>query len=55
MSVKSKGCASGRWGYSTGDATEKLLRQVAVLGTPQPSPVTPSTSILKLWQSLAGS
>lgn len=55
MSVKSKGCASGQWGYSSGDATEKLLWQVAMLGTPQPSPVTQSISILNLLQNLTGS
>ena len=55
MSVKSKGCAGGRWGYSTGDATDKLLCQMATLGTPQASPVTQTISILTLLQNLAGS
>ena len=55
MSVKSKGCGSGRWGHSPGDATDKLLCQVAALGTPRASPVTQSRSILKLLQNLAGS
>lgn len=38
-SVKSKGCASGWWGYSIGSATKKLPCQVTVLGTPQPTPI----------------